>query len=59
LKRDTRLIEKQPVYHQQVTNGYQYLPVKSVMGSDRGRDVAVKCPKDVFFKDKNMGEGNV
>lgn len=25
------------------------LLVISVMGSDRGRDVAVKCPKDAFF----------
>lgn len=25
------------------------LLVISVMGSDRGQDVAVKCPKDVFF----------
>lgn len=35
------------------------LLVVSVMGSDRGLDVAVKCPKDMFFKDKNMGEGSV
>lgn len=26
------------------------LLVISVTGSDRGRDVVVKCPKDVFFK---------